>query len=180
MILDIIGVVLIIIFFVRGYMKGIIVAAFSVLAIILGIILSLKLSEKLSSYLLENEIVTSGWVQPLSYIAIFIGIVILVRLLAKAIETSLEAATLGWLNRITGGVLYAFLVAMVWSSLLWIGNKMQLMKPETISASVTYPYLSELAPWVAAHISAVLPMAKDVFKDLEVFFTKVNSYVGSH
>lgn len=180
MILDIIGVILIIIFFVRGYMKGIIVAAFSVLAIILGIILSLKLSEKLSSYLLDNHIITSGWVQPLSYLAIFIGIVIIVRLIAKAIETSLQAVMLGWLNRLTGGVLYAFLVAMIWSSFLWIGNKMQLIKPETISASLTYPYLSGLAPWVAAHIGAFLPMAKNVFQDLEVFFTKVNSYVGSH
>ena len=180
MILDIIGVILLIIFFVRGYMKGIIVAAFSVLAIILGIIFSLRLSEMLSAYLLEKQIVTSAWVQPLSYIAVFIGIVILVRLIAKAIETSFEAVMLGWLNKLTGGLLYAFLIAMVWSSVLWIGNKMQLIKPETITNSITYPFFSQLTPWVAQHISAIVPTAKDVFNDLETFFTKANQHVGPH
>lgn len=180
MILDIIGVILIIIFFVRGYMKGIIVAAFSVLAIILGIILSLRLSEKLASFLLEEKIITSGWVQPLSYIVIFIGVVLIVRLIAKAIETSLEVAMLGWANRLIGGLLYAFLIAMVWSSLLWIGERTQAIKPETITTSITYPYFSKLAPWVVTHMGAILPTAKNLFADLEAFFTKANSYVGTH
>jgi membrane protein required for colicin V production len=154
-------------------MKGIIVAAFSVLAIILGVIFSLRLSEMLSGYLLEKQIITSAWVQPLSYIAVFIGIVILVRLIAKAIETSFEAVMLGWLNKLTGGLLYALLIAMVWSSLLWIGNKMQLIKPETIANSITYPFFSQLAPWIAHFIGSILPTAKTVFSDLEQFYQKI-------
>lgn len=180
MILDLIGIILVIIFFVRGYMKGIIVAAFSVLAIILGIILSLRLSEKLSAFLLEEKIITSGWVQPVSYIAIFIGVILLVRLLAKAIETSFEAVMMGWLNKLIGGMLYALLIAMIWSSLLWIGTKMLLIKPETIANSVTYPFFYKLAPWVVHHIGAIIPTAKTVFLDLETFFTKAYSHVGAH
>ncbi|MBS1773291.1 MAG: CvpA family protein [Bacteroidetes bacterium] len=180
MILDVIGIILLIIFFVRGYMKGIIVAAFSMLSIVVGVIFSLKFSEKLSSYLLEKHIITSAWVQPLSYIIIFIGVVLLVRLAAKAIETSAHAVMLGWLNKLIGGMLYAFLIAMVWSSLLWIGAQMQLIKAETIAASKTYPFFSQLAPWVAHHIGSVIPVAKDVFHDLETFFTKVNEHVGTH
>jgi hypothetical protein len=77
-------------------------------------------------------------------------------------------------------MLYAFLIAMLWSSLLWIGTKMQLIKPETIANSVTYSFIYKLAPWVVHHIGTILPTAKTVFQDLEAFFTKVNSYVGSH
>lgn len=180
MILDLIGIILLIIFFVRGYMKGIIVAAFSVIAIILGILVSLRLSEKLSSYLLEKQIITSAWVQPVSYIAIFIGVVLIIRLIAKALETSFDAVMLGWLNKLIGGILYAFIIAMLWSTLLWIGTKMQLIKPETIARSITYPYFSKLAPWLAHHISNILPAAKNLFSDLEQFFTKATSHVGTH
>lgn len=179
MILDVIGIILLIIFFVRGYMKGFIVAAFAVISIIVAIIVSLKLSEKLATLLLENKIITSGWAQPISYIAIFFGVVLLIRLLAKALETTLDLAMIGWINKLSGGLLYSFMIAMVWSSLLWIANKMQLISAATIAASISYPYFNKLAPWVLHHVGALIPVAKDVFNDLEVFFKKVNDYVGT-
>ncbi|OSZ79519.1 hypothetical protein CAP35_15095 [Chitinophagaceae bacterium IBVUCB1] len=180
MILDAIGIVLLIIFFVRGYMKGFIVAAFAVISVMLGIILALRLSEKLATYLLDRHIVTTAWAMPVSYIAIFLGVVLLVRLLAKAIETSFNLVMIGWLNKLAGGILYSFMVAMAWSSLLWIAGKMQLIGAATISSSITYPHFIKLAPWVLQHIGALLPVAKDVFTDLDTFFNKVNSYVGTH
>ena len=56
--LDIVGVILIILFFIRGYLKGLIVAAFSMLALLLGIICSLKLSQSFSEWLLKNGYVS--------------------------------------------------------------------------------------------------------------------------
>ena len=103
MALDIIGVTLIIVFFIRGYMKGIIVAVFSVLAITLGIICSLKLSEKLASFLYEKGWVTSGWAQLVSYVLLFVAIVLIVRVVAKAIETSAKALMMGCINSGIGG-----------------------------------------------------------------------------
>lgn len=172
--LDFIGITIIIIFFIQGYRKGMIVAVFSVLSILLGMLCALKLSGLLGTWLLEKGWVTSGWAQVLSYAILFIGVVILVRLLAKAIQSTLNLAMLGWLNGLVGGVLYAFAAAVVWSSLLWIGNQMQMMAPETIAASKTYKYLEPLAPWVYHHIGKLLPFAKDVFSDLHEFFDQVN------
>ena len=63
MLLDVIGLILIALFFIRGYTQGLIVAAFSVIAILLGILCALKLSQSLSAWLLANHYVTSGWVQ---------------------------------------------------------------------------------------------------------------------
>ena len=52
MIIDILTITLVVAFFIQGYMKGVIVAIFSVVAFILGIICALKLSELLASFLL--------------------------------------------------------------------------------------------------------------------------------
>lgn len=179
MMLDIIGIALIVLFFVRGYMKGIIVAAFSILAIILGIVCSLKLSERFATFLSDQHIITSGWCQLVSYIAIFIGIVFIVRLIAKAIESSLEMAMLGWVNRGIGGLLYAFMISVVWSTFLWIGTKMHIINETTIMSSKTYPYLSQLTPWLFQRIGKLWPMVTDIFHDLELFFGKVNTHVGT-
>jgi membrane protein required for colicin V production len=180
MVLDLIGITLVLIFFIRGYMKGIIVAAFSLLAIVLGIICALKLSHLLAEWFLKNGIITSGWGQLLSYIILFIVVVFLVRLVAKAIQTSAEALMLGWVNKAIGGFLYACMAAIVWSSLLWIGEHMHLITPETIAASKTYPYFSKLMPWLCEQVGKLLPFAKNIFSNLQHYFDQVNQKIPQH
>jgi membrane protein required for colicin V production len=184
MTLDLIGITLLIIFFIRGYMKGLIVAAFSVLAVLLGAICALKLSELFASWLKEEGIITSGWAQLLSYVILFVGVMLLVRLIGKAIESSLEAVMLGLANKIIGGLLYVGITAVVWSTLLWIGTKMMLISPETIASSKTYEYFEPIAPWTYDRMGQLLPFAKDVFSDLSEFFDGINgkpaSDVGTH
>jgi membrane protein required for colicin V production len=174
MILDVIGIILILLFFIRGYMKGFILAAFSVLAILLGLLCALKLSQTFAAWMLARGYVSSGWVQVVSYVLLFIMVVIVVRLIGKLIEKAVETLMLGLINRLIGGLLYAFLGAVFWSSLLWIGNRMRIITPETIAASHTYPWLSRLAPWFFEQAGRFLPFAKDTFNKLEHFFDSIN------
>jgi membrane protein required for colicin V production len=174
MAIDIIGITLVIIFFIRGYMKGIIVAAFSLLAIVLGIICSLKLSQELAAWLSEKGIITSGWAQIISFVVLFIAILFGVRLVAKALETSARAMMLGWVNSGIGGLLYAFMAAVIWSSLLWLATQMSILSPEIIAESKTYKYVEPLAPWTFEKIGAIWPMVKDIFSDLQQYFSGAN------
>jgi membrane protein required for colicin V production len=183
MILDVIGIIFIALFFIRGFMKGFILAAFSVLAILLGILCALKLSSTLSSWLLEKGYVTSGWVQVISYIALFLVVVLIVRLIARLIQKALEGMMLGFVNKLCGGLLYAFLGAVLWSSFLWIGKHMNIITPETIAASKTYSWLSCLAPWFFEQAGKLLPFVRDTFTSLEHFFDTINhkaANVGAH
>ncbi len=180
MILDVIGIILIVLFFIRGYMKGFILAAFSVLAILLGIICALKLSQSFAAWMLAKGYVSSGWVQVISYVLLFIVVVIIVRLIGKIIERAFEALMLGIVNRLIGGLLYAFLGAVLWSSLLWIGGRMHIITPETIAASHTYAKLSLLAPWFFEQVGKLLPFARDTFSNLEHFFDTINQKIPDH
>jgi membrane protein required for colicin V production len=87
---------------------------------------------------------------------------------------------LGVVNKLIGGLLYSFLAAVIWSSLLWIANQMHLIAPETITASKTYIWLSPLAPWVFEHVGKLLPFAKNTFGDLQHFFDHVNQKLPQH
>ena len=174
MIVDIIGISLIILFFIRGCMKGFIVAAFSVIAILLGAICSLKLSALLAEWLLEKGYVSSGWAQLISYIILFIGVILLVRLVAKALEASVKALMMGWANRALGGVLYAFMATVVWSSILWISDRLHIISPETIAESKTFEYLSPIAPWFFDKVGVIWPMVKSIFADLQSLFSTID------
>jgi membrane protein required for colicin V production len=184
MALDIIGIILILLFFIRGYMKGFIVAAFSVLAILLGILCALKLSQAFSTWLLEKGYASSGWVQVVSYVVLFLGVVLIVHLLAKLIQKALEGMMLGVVNKMIGGILYAFLGAVLWSSFLWIGTRMNIITATAIAESKTYTWLAKLAPWFFEQAGKLLPFAKDTFSKLGHFFDAINQkptdHVGAH
>jgi len=182
--LDFLTITILIIAFVRGYLKGIVVAIITTLGVILGIMISLKLSGILGAWLLEKGWASSGWVQIISYAILFIIVLLLVRLLAKAIKGALKLVMLGWIDGICGGLLYMILATIVFSSVLWLCNQMHLISPETIAHSYTYKYMEPLAPWVFDHIGAVLPFFKTVFSDLKEFFQHLNQtlpeHVGAH
>lgn len=182
--LDLVGIVLLILFFVRGYTKGFIVAAFSVLGILLGILCALKFSQAFASWLLAKGYVTSGWVQIISYIILFAGVVILVNLLAKLLQKTVETLMLGLVNRLIGGLLYLMLGLVLWSSLLWIGAHMHIISKETIADSKTYSWFSNIAPWFFEQVGKLIPFFKDTFSKLEGFFDAVNKKmpgdVGTH
>ena len=178
--LDFISIILLVLAFVRGYRKGLVVAVFAVLGTVLGIICALKLSGALAAYLLSKGWVTSAWAQMLSYVILFIAVLWIVRLGARLIEQTIKAAMLGQLNRLLGGIVYAVLAAIVWSCCLWIADKAHLLTPEAIVASRTYPFIMPLAPWTFAHIGVVLPFAKTVFADLQHFFDSVNQHLPDH
>lgn len=183
--LDLIGILLLTFYFFRGWRKGIVVALCSMAGIVLGMLAALKLSGSFAAWLMAHGWVTSAWAQIVSYIILFIGVLWLVRLLAKAVEGALRAAMLGFFNSFAGAVLYVFIGAFIWSCMLWIGSRARIIGPEAIAASHTYAYFEPLAPWVFAHAGAVLPFAKDVFSELEHFFDGVNNHlstghVGAH
>jgi membrane protein required for colicin V production len=181
--LDVAGIIIILVFFIRGYMKGLILAAFSVIAILLGILCALKLSQSFATWLLEHDYVSTPWAQIISYMVLFIGVVLLVRLIGKMVEKAVEGMMLGIVNKLLGGLLYGFLGAVVWSSLLWIGGRAHIIPEKTAKESVTYASLSALAPWFFEVAGALLPFAKDTFAKLAHFFDTLNAQpkdVGTH
>src|SRR5437879_6093159 len=101
--IDILGILILILSFVRGWQKGIIVALCSLLGIVIGMLAALKLSGALGNWMMEHGWVTSWWAQIISYVVLFLLVLWLVRLLAKAIEGALKMAMLGLINRLIGG-----------------------------------------------------------------------------
>lgn len=174
MTIDVIYIICLLVFMIRGYSKGIVVALFSMVAIVLGVTGALKLSQSVSALLFTEG---GRWAPLVSYIIVFLLIVWLVKLGAMFVQRMMEAVTLGWLNRLSGALIYGFLVSFVFSSLLWLLNQMDLIRPETKESSLAYSFVEPLAPKVFLLIGHVLPFAKHIFDDLSLFFEQVNRHI---
>jgi len=171
MIIDVLYLIFLIFFAIRGYSKGVVVALFAVLSIIIGIFCAIKFSGFVANHLFRNT--TSFWVPFLSYVIVFVGVVVLVRLGARAIDKLMKAAFLGLFNRIGGALLYALLTTLVFSSFLWFFNHWNMIKPETKSASYCYNFLVVFAPKAFSVIGMLFPFAKNLFMDFASIFDSV-------
>ena len=173
MLIDIIFLFLMVLAFFKGVKNGLVLAVFSLLGLIVGLAAAIKLSVLVADYLKDTVNVSAKWLPFLSFILVFIGVVILVRMGATAIEKTMEFAMMGWLNKLGGIILYALLYIILFSVLLFYVDKLNLINPKTITASRMYPYLQPWGPKVMDMMGAIIPWFKDMFTELEKFFEGV-------
>jgi membrane protein required for colicin V production len=178
MIIDLIFAVLMVLAVIHGYRRGLIVAVFSFIAIIVGLAAAIKLSTAVAKHLGQAVKISDRWLPVISFILVFIVVILLIRLGAKAIQRITETVMLGWANKLGGIILYAAIYTTVFSILLFYAAQMKMIKSETIQASVTYPFIQPWGPKAIDGLGAVIPFFKDMFTDLEQFFSGVSQKIS--
>lgn len=178
MILDLIFVVMLLLAIYKGYQRGLIVGIFSFLAVIIGLAAAIKLSTVAAGYIGKAAKVSDSWLPVISFAAVFIIVVILVRFGANALQRSAEMAMLGWVNRFGGIVLYAALYITVLSIIVFYSEQVHLIKQQTIDNSVIYSFIQPLGPKAINGIGVVIPLFKNMFSELENFFSSVSDKIS--
>ncbi|MHB1921499.1 MAG: CvpA family protein [Chitinophagaceae bacterium] len=170
MLIDILFVLVVVYAIFRGFSRGAIIGIFSLAAFVLGLAAALKLTvagTRLVEHILKFE---ASWLPIVIFLILFLGVAMLVNLLARVLEKFVQLALLGWLNRLAGILFYILLYAIFFSVLLWFANQLYLITPSMKESSRTYSYLIRLGPNLIRWIANFLPIFKDVFHDLEAFF----------
>jgi len=170
MIIDIAFVLVMIVAIFKGISKGFIVGIFSLLAFVIGLAAALKLSAVTASYLSKNIMWATKWIPVISFLLVFILVVLLIGLGARILKKTIAFAMLGWLDRIGGVLLYIIIYTIVFSVILFFAEKMVLLTPDAIANSVVYKYVSPWGPKVIDNLGKIIPFFKDMFMQLEQFF----------
>jgi membrane protein required for colicin V production len=170
MIIDITFAILLALACFKGYKKGLVVALFSFIGLMIGLAAALKLSAVVADHLKNSVNVSAKWLPFLSFILVFIVVVLLIRLGAKLIEKMLEAALLGWANRLGGILLYALIYTIILSIFLFYAEKINLLKAATIKDSTCYSFIEPWGSTLIKWFGKVIPAFKNIFTQLEDFF----------
>ena len=178
MIIDIAFLVIIILAIFKGLRKGFILGIFSLLAFIIGLAAALKLSVIVAAYLQKNVVTASRWLPVLSFLLVFIAVILLVGLGARLIKKTIDFAMLGWLDRLGGMVLYIIIYTIIFSVILFFAEKLLFLKPEVIAGSVVYKYIVPWGPKVINNIGNIIPFFRDMFIQLESFFESMTKKSG--
>ena len=180
MLLDIIFAVIIVLAILKGYQKGLVLGLFSLVTVIIGLAAAMKLSTVVAGYIGNAVNVSDKWLPIISFAVVFFIVLLLIRLGARAIEKTVELAMLGWVNKVGGVIFFAAIYTTVFSVLLFYTEQMKLIQPETITTSVTYSFVQPWGPKAINGFGTVIPIFKDMFEQLELFFDGVAQKMATY
>jgi membrane protein required for colicin V production len=166
--LDLLFLIPLAFFLITGFKKGLIVEVFSVIAFIVAIIGALKLSNALliSSGLEMN----SKWLPYIAYVIVFLAIFLLIIFLARLIQKVLKTAQLNIFNRIAGALFGVVKVILLYSLLLWLTDQVDIVPNKMKNESLSYQYLEPISPKIISFLTDHKESAKGAIQQVESFF----------
>jgi len=148
--IDYIILVILVLFLIQGYRKGIIIGLATIVALLLGIYISVHFSNYLDATLLEHLHPSRKWLPILSFSITFILVVIAVMLVAKLAEKLVDVVGMGFFNHLGGaalglvkGVILISILAFILSSLDHKGNW---ISDKDKKGSFFYNHIAEVFP----------------------------------
>ena len=161
MTLDIIFVLVAALGFWAGYSRGIIKTFFTVVSFTIGLLAAFKMAPAFTKFL---EDLTKND-NPLMFIAgfllSFIIMMVVLRLIARALEGLLKSANINFINQLIGGAVLGALAILVYSTMVWFADKSHMIDQNTKDTSVTYIYTKEFP----GQMKVVGEQLKPVFTD---------------
>jgi membrane protein required for colicin V production len=154
----------------RGIRHGFIISVCSGLAIIVGLAAAIRLSAAVAASVSPHY--SSRWLPVLTFLLIFLGVVIVVRLGARMAEKAMGLVMMGWLNKLAGVVLYAIIYTIILSVVLFYAVQLHLIGPRMLGSSITYPFIRPWGPLVIDEFGKFVPWFKGMFIRLEDFFSR--------
>ncbi len=159
-ILDIILLICFVPALIQGFRKGFISQIIAIISIIAGVWMSARFANMVSEWLSRYVNASEQLMRVISFILIFIAIIIGLFLLGKLLEGTIKLIMLGWLNRLLG-VIFSLLkaslaVGLVIMAFCALNDTFKLVSEETLNASVLFPPLKSLA-------YSIFPYLKEMF-----------------
>ena len=150
----------------RGYKNGFLMGLISLVAIVLGILGGFKLMGEGMLYLQREFNADTSVLPYLSFIIIFIIIVIGVNILGKVVKSAIDKTLLGVIDEALGAILGLIKWMFLLSVIFWITDSLDWSpEPGWTEGSVLYPITELFAQQVSTWISDFLPFFKETFRE---------------
>lgn len=172
MIFDIVFLVFIAVGFWWGYQKGIIYSLFSLAAYFIGIMAALKFSYIAVKFLSGSLHLGPKAMAIAAFVLVFALVVLLVRLIAWALEAVLKSFSLNLVNQIVGGCLHALVSLYILCVFIWFVNKWDVISLEQKRTSHVYGYIADLGPTVVDYTGKAVPAIRHLFDDFDELISR--------
>lgn len=149
--LDIIIIVVLFLFGLMGWRKGIILEAATLLGLGLGLYGAFHFSDFTAEELVHYVEINPKYLGVISFIVTFLVVAILVNLLGRMLSKVVKNLNLGFIDKLGGflvGLAKGLLLCSLLVMLLNVFNLRGIVKDDAKKASVLYPWVEQTVPYV--------------------------------
>jgi len=148
-----------------GYKRGFLAELFFLAALILGVFIGFKLTGWGVEYLHKHFNADTAFLPYLSFLIIFIGVVVLVIFIGNRIKHLMDQSFLGKVDSIAGAILGLMKYAFCASVIFWLAEKVNYTLPNSwVQGSWLYPKTVGFAKSVSEFFGGFLPFFKETFR----------------
>lgn len=142
---DIIILLILLFFAIKGLISGLIKEIAGSIAIILGLYLAVNFSSWLAKLIVEKDWFEPQYLEIICFVIIFLGVLLLVIILSKWLNRFVSAIKIQWLNKVAGLLAGGLKGLLIIGGLCYVINKIivnfAVETPEVIVNSRIYPEL---------------------------------------
>lgn len=126
-----------------GLFRGLVKEVAGIVAVVLAIFAAKFFAPQLSEILIRFFSLSEKlWVNVLSWVIIFVAVMLIIIFLSKMVNKLISAVSLGWLNKLLGGVFgglkFMLLISVLLNIFDTVDDKFNIIKPEIKNESVAY------------------------------------------
>lgn len=136
----------------KGMKNGLFIELASLISLVLGIYIAIKFSYVIRELVSSHVSWSPKYIEIIAFGLTFIGVVLVVHLLAKVLTGIMDFAFLGWINKLAGGFFSVVKTILLLSIFLNLFQKINinniLVKEETLDNSLFYNPIQETSKYI--------------------------------
>jgi membrane protein required for colicin V production len=151
----------------KGLSKGLLASVLILLGYVLAMILAVQWGSQLSGYLTDLSGKPSIWMPAVSFLIIFLGVILFVRVLIALVNKGADAMMLGWLNKLGGVFFYVLLYTLILIVLFYWLSYIPSLKEDYLKDSFCFRMLHDKMPTLIQAGGKVWPALQTAFSEME-------------
>lgn len=173
MVIDVIFLVAALWGFYLGFARGIIKTVFTIISVVFGLMMAFRFGPQVTG-VLERSLSDNPLMFIAGFLITWVAVMFIIRLFARALEGVLESANINFINQVIGGFFLSGLMILLYSILLWFGDRSHLIDPSTKTESATYTYLEQFPEYVWEVGGQARPILEDFWDHSMEFMDKLD------
>jgi len=146
---------------IRGYMIGAVRQIGSLIGLVVALLVSVEFMAPVGALLVTSLGLSESLIPLTGFAVVFLGVYLLVVILARLVEQVLDSLSLSIVNQTMGGAVGGVKAALLLSLLFLVLSGAQLPSKETRGASAFYTPIAQLLPRAIEATEAWVPAAKE-------------------
>jgi uncharacterized membrane protein required for colicin V production len=173
MVIDVVFIVMALWGFYLGFSRGIIQTIFTIISVVFGLMMAFRFGPTVTSFL-ESALSDNALMFIAGFLITFVGTMFIIRLFARFLEGALESANINFINQVIGGMFLSGLMILLYSVLIWFGDRSHLIDERAKDESMTYAYLEEFPTHVWEWGGKAKPILEDFWDHSIEFMDKLD------